>query len=50
MVGESGSPTSRGCWITVSGAGPVRTLEGRICSKPWARATCSMDLKYWRRS
>ncbi len=28
------------------GLGPVRTLEGRICSKPWARATCSMFLKY----
>lgn len=27
-------------------AGPVRTWEGRICSKPWARATCSMSLKY----
>jgi hypothetical protein len=27
-------------------AGPVRTLEGRICSKPWARARCSMSLKY----
>jgi hypothetical protein len=28
-------------------AGPVRTLEGRICSKPSARATCSMSLKYY---
>ncbi len=27
-------------------AGPVRTLEGRICSKPSARTTCSMSLKY----
>lgn len=26
--------------------GPVRTVEGRICSKPWEAATCSMDLKY----
>lgn len=26
--------------------GPVRMLEGRICSKPWLRATFSMDLKY----
>jgi hypothetical protein len=26
--------------------GPVRMLEGRICSKPWERATVSMDLKY----
>jgi hypothetical protein len=33
--------------VAVAVAGPVRTLEGRICSKPWARATCSMSLKYW---
>lgn len=26
--------------------GPVRTVEGRICSKPWEEATFSMDLKY----
>lgn len=25
---------------------PVRTLEGRICSKPCSRATFSMLLKY----
>lgn len=30
--------------------GPVRMLEGRICSKPWERATVSMDLKYCRKS
>lgn len=28
------------------GEGPVRILEGRICSKPCSRATFSMDLKY----
>jgi hypothetical protein len=39
---------SLGGWTTVAGAGPVRTLDGRICSNPWARATCSMDLKYCR--
>lgn len=26
--------------------GPVRILDGRICSKPWLLATFSMDLKY----
>jgi hypothetical protein len=26
--------------------GPVRTVDGRICSKPWEAATASMDLKY----
>lgn len=26
--------------------GPVRTVEGRICSKPCEAATASMDLKY----
>lgn len=30
-------------------AGPVLTLEGRICSKPCARATCSISLKYWNK-
>ena len=25
---------------------PVRIADGRICSKPWVRATCSMLLKY----
>jgi len=45
MVGELTSST------LVCGMGPlpVRTLEGRICSKPASRATFSMLLKYWRR-
>lgn len=30
----------------VLGLAPVRIAEGRICSKPSARATCSMLLKY----
>jgi len=25
---------------------PVRIADGRVCSKPWVRATCSMLLKY----
>lgn len=34
-------------WMGLTTWGPVRMLEGRICSKPCWRATCSMDLKYW---
>lgn len=34
------------CVMAVA-VGPVRMLEGRICSNPWVWATCSMDLKYW---
>lgn len=41
------SPSARGGWTMVAGPGPVRTRDGRICSKPWARATFSRDLKYW---
>jgi hypothetical protein len=33
------------CWEGFR-RGPVRTVEGRICSKPWEEATFSMDLKY----
>lgn len=46
IVGEETSS------IRVEGMGPlpVRTLEGRICSKPWSRATFSMLLKYYRLS
>lgn len=42
MVGEETAS------MRVSGTGtlPVRTLEGRICSKPASLATFSMDLKY----
>lgn len=54
--GETGGETSS--TTTVVGTGralaglvslmswPVRTLDGRICSKPWLLATSSMDLKY----
>jgi hypothetical protein len=44
--GSTTSPSARGGWTTVAGPGPVRTRDGRICSKPWARATFSRDLKY----
>ena len=42
MVGEETSSTF--VWGTTPL--PVRTLEGRICSKPSSRATFSMLLKY----
>lgn len=43
MVGEATSST----FVRGTGPLPVRTLEGRICSKPASRATFSMLLKYW---
>lgn len=50
-VGETSSTTVVGTGCAVMGLmdltfGPVRMLEGRICSKPWSRATFSIDLKY----
>lgn len=60
MVGEPSSTTTTvlvgtGCAMVVVlvqvglrawTCGPVRMLLGRSCSKPWSRATFSMDLKY----
>lgn len=51
-VGEPESTTVVGTGWAMMGwrvltFGPVRMLEGRICSKPWSRATFSMDLKYY---
>lgn len=53
VVGEPSSMTVVGTGWAMMGLraltlGPVRMLEGRICSKPWVRATFSMDLKYCR--
>lgn len=52
-VGETSSTTVVGTGWAVTGRaaasapGPVRMLDGRICSKPWERATVSIDLKYY---
>lgn len=51
-VGETSSTTVVGTgWATIGLTfltfGPVRMLEGRICSKPWLLATFSIDLKYF---
>lgn len=50
-VGESITTVVGTGWAVVGliflTLGPVRMLDGRICSKPCWRATFSMDLKYW---
>lgn len=52
-IGEPSSTTVVGTGSAMMGwrslPGPVRMREGRICSKPWSRATFSMDLKYYSR-
>jgi hypothetical protein len=45
MVGDWTSSTT--VFGTGGGLGPVRTLEGRICSKPCSLATFSILLKYY---
>lgn len=52
VVGDPSSTTVVGTGWAMMGLraltlGPVRMLLGRICSKPWSRATFSMDLKYY---
>ena len=43
---STGGEVVRGEVVEKDGRGPVRMAEGRICSKPWEKATFSMDLKY----
>jgi hypothetical protein len=46
IVGDSLSSGTGSICLCPSLRGPVRTAEGRICSKPWDSATFSIDLKY----
>jgi len=45
MLGSSFTCGVEGSGLLI-GRGPVRTLEGKICSKPCEAATASIDLKY----